>query len=283
MDGGAGGGAGTSSPMNAALNSDLAGTQQLGTPSYAAPEQWSGQEAARAESDVFSLGLMVAELFCPTETQMERARLLEAARGSQKSPAAILPALWETCPSLAEALMAMTHPQPGMRPSAHKVLHSFLPRVWEEVSATLGPAAAAACPLLPPTTVQRSCSPTVLPAPHVSPVLSPLQSPEHSPDQPQSPTSHTTAVRRGSSQAGLTSSSCPPGSPSIPAFHLPHATIKPPTSASKTDSQPSNFAPPDRERRPRAPTTSPTLRCSRQSHEAATQTDENLNEAIDSD
>lgn len=53
-------------------------TYGTGTPLYASPEQHAGRSTLK--SDVFSLGVVLAELFNPVQTQMERNQLLNGLR-----------------------------------------------------------------------------------------------------------------------------------------------------------------------------------------------------------
>merc|ERR1711939_275121 len=67
-----------------------------------------------AESDVFSLGVVLAELLCPVRTQMERALLLE---GLRAWPTPVLPKAAEAAQPGAEKLvLAMTSEDPRKRP-----------------------------------------------------------------------------------------------------------------------------------------------------------------------
>lgn len=68
---------GRQSPNNAALLKRH--TSQVGTQLYMSPEQLSGKGYS-FKVDIFSLGLILLELLVPFSTQMERQRVLEAAR-----------------------------------------------------------------------------------------------------------------------------------------------------------------------------------------------------------
>jgi len=85
---------------------------QAGTPCYASPEQLSGKDMDTS-TDVFSLGIVLAELICPVQTQMERAAVLEALRGRR-----------ELGGDKEQAAMAvrMTDPVPSLRPTAAQLL-----------------------------------------------------------------------------------------------------------------------------------------------------------------
>lgn len=89
----------------------------VGTPSYSSPEQLAGQELYTS-SDIYSLGLVLAEILCPVKTQMERASVLEGLRHKRQLPATAMVAF----PVLAELAVQMTQPSPPERPTAAKIL-----------------------------------------------------------------------------------------------------------------------------------------------------------------
>eukprot|EP00667_Euglena_gracilis_P006380 EG_transcript_6440 len=63
-------------------------SRRVGTPAYASPEQWAGHEYSFA-SDVWSLGVVMFELYCDFHTTMERDRTLTALRKTQIIPAEV--------------------------------------------------------------------------------------------------------------------------------------------------------------------------------------------------
>jgi len=89
----------------------------VGTPSYASPEQLLGQNC-ETSTDVYSLGLVLAEIICPVQTQMERAAVLEGLRHKRQLPATVMAAF----PVLADLAVHMTDPDPAMRPTAKTAL-----------------------------------------------------------------------------------------------------------------------------------------------------------------
>jgi len=108
-----------SEPRAALLDIDMLppatapGSRGVGTPAYASPEQMN-QGHHSPQSDVFSLGVVLAELLCPVSTQMERALLLE---GLRAWPTAVLPKAVEASQPGAEKLvLAMTSEDPCKRP-----------------------------------------------------------------------------------------------------------------------------------------------------------------------
>jgi len=91
--------------------------ETVGTPSYASPEQLAGKPVGAA-TDVYALGLVLAELLCPVSTQMERATVLEALRAQRELPSATVAAF----PELARLAISMTEPDPSKRPKARQIL-----------------------------------------------------------------------------------------------------------------------------------------------------------------
>lgn len=95
-------------------------TVAVGTPTYASPEQLAGA-ACGVQTDLYALGVVLAELVCPVGTQMERAALLEGLRrgcGLLKSSCAA------ALPEVAKLVEAMTNSDPAARPSALDVLEA---------------------------------------------------------------------------------------------------------------------------------------------------------------
>lgn len=66
-------------------NSDFCLTKKVGTPGYAAPEQINGGEYDQ-KADIFSLGLILFELFCPFGSRMEKKLLVENLRLNGEVP-----------------------------------------------------------------------------------------------------------------------------------------------------------------------------------------------------
>lgn len=114
------------------------GSGVVGTLSYSSPEQLSASAGSEVgfETDIFSLGLMVAELFCPAGTQMERVKLFEQLRSGSEQADDIL----MSCPfvALRRTVRAMTGQDPRSRPSARHVIAQDLPELLGEVAAALG-------------------------------------------------------------------------------------------------------------------------------------------------
>jgi serine/threonine protein kinase len=88
----------------------------VGTALYSSPEQTRGSSVATSAADVFSLGVVLCELFCSFSTQMERHIVLAKARASE------LPAAIETeHPEIAKLIRAMVHVDPSRRPSCAEI------------------------------------------------------------------------------------------------------------------------------------------------------------------
>jgi len=131
------------------LNSEpVAQTKGVGTPAYASPEQMREAKYG-VEVDVYSLGVVLAELLYPVQTHMERAALLEGlrARHLPRAADALLPTTvmacsgirpdgstselaWQaTCASAAASLaLAMTATEPRERPSAEEIWTCLIER-----------------------------------------------------------------------------------------------------------------------------------------------------------
>lgn len=95
-------------------------TMGVGTASYCAPEQASTNTYGPS-ADVFSLGLILLELFCSFGTEHERIHTFHDCRRG------VLPErLKQTYPHVAETILSCTHEQPSMRPTAKDLVDSPL-------------------------------------------------------------------------------------------------------------------------------------------------------------
>lgn len=95
-------------------------TQGVGTPSYASPEQLSGKKYG-VQVDMYALGVVLAELLLPVQTNMERASLLEGLRRRQ-----LVVAHDTKHPGAASLALALTSPDPEDRPTAAELEAHFL-------------------------------------------------------------------------------------------------------------------------------------------------------------
>mmetsp|Transcript_50933 Transcript_50933/g.164885 ORF Transcript_50933/g.164885 Transcript_50933/m.164885 type:complete len:539 (-) Transcript_50933:107-1723(-) len=95
-----------------ALMLDGEHTSGVGTPWYASPEQMEGSHYDH-KVDIYALGMVMAELLYPVQTQMERAQLFDCLRGGRlpAGSAAIRP-------EATDLLLQMLSPEPADRPSA---------------------------------------------------------------------------------------------------------------------------------------------------------------------
>jgi serine/threonine protein kinase len=126
-----------SADAHQALSQLWAHTTGIGTVTYASPEQLSslgdastpGSSAAGSyttATDIYSLGVLLVELFVPFATAMERAMVLGRLRGI---PPVLPPEFVEVWPKQAELAMWMLQPEPAHRPTAAQVLGVV--RQWE--------------------------------------------------------------------------------------------------------------------------------------------------------
>ena len=100
---------------------DLTHTGNIGTSIYASPEQKCRKDYDN-KTDLFSLGIILFELFYPISTEMEKANCVSDITKKQKLPEKLV----NSCPKVAKIILSMTHPNPILRPTATDVLHSSL-------------------------------------------------------------------------------------------------------------------------------------------------------------
>lgn len=91
----------------------------VGTPTYAAPEQLT-QSKYSNKADIFSLGILLFELFHVFSTHSERAQLLTSLRRDGQIPNRFL----DFYPDVVKLVQAMTSHDPNLRPSAAQILKS---------------------------------------------------------------------------------------------------------------------------------------------------------------
>eukprot|EP01113_Clastostelium_recurvatum_P007560 TRINITY_DN1352_c2_g1_i1.p1 TRINITY_DN1352_c2_g1~~TRINITY_DN1352_c2_g1_i1.p1 ORF type:complete len:768 (+),score=212.89 TRINITY_DN1352_c2_g1_i1:180-2306(+) len=89
----------------------------VGTPTYSAPEQRNGNRPSTSASDMYSLGIILFELYSTFSTKMERAHVL-----TQLKNGILPPAFMATYPRESALISWLMHPEPQGRPCAETVL-----------------------------------------------------------------------------------------------------------------------------------------------------------------
>ncbi|KAI9357177.1 kinase-like domain-containing protein [Pilaira anomala] len=98
-------------------------TSGVGTRTYAAPEQIAIPSSAYDEkADIYSLGIILFELYQPFDTAMERAEHIEQLKKGGVLPLAFI----SKYPEQSEIILNMMHVEACVRPSAFDVLHHRL-------------------------------------------------------------------------------------------------------------------------------------------------------------
>ena len=96
-------------------------TSGVGTTAYAAPEQLSSGRVDRA-SDMYSLGIVLWELFTLTSTEMERVVGINKLRDRKRDIVENITELW---PEVGDLVWRLTSQEPRERPGAGELLESM--------------------------------------------------------------------------------------------------------------------------------------------------------------
>ncbi|KAI8520015.1 Eukaryotic translation initiation factor 2-alpha kinase [Branchiostoma belcheri] len=107
-------------------------TSGVGTCTYASPEQLKGT-TYNSKSDMYSMGVVLFELFHPFGTEMERAKSIQDFREGRPVP----PVLVERWQRQCDFMQLLTSDDPKYRPSAKDILKSGLFHNKDEVIANL--------------------------------------------------------------------------------------------------------------------------------------------------
>ncbi|KAG1056619.1 hypothetical protein G6F46_007297 [Rhizopus delemar] len=95
-------------------------TMGVGTRTYAAPEQLAGTTYDE-KADIYSLGIILFELFYPFSTAMERSNVLNDLKMKGEMPEGFE----ERYPTESKWIRQMMHPDPSQRPSASELCQVF--------------------------------------------------------------------------------------------------------------------------------------------------------------
>ena len=94
-------------------------TTGIGTTAYASPEQLR-QDNYDEKTDIYSLGIILFELYHPFSTKMERAKVLNDLRTYCRLPSYFV----SKYPHVSTFVQQLIQHNPSLRPSAHDILHS---------------------------------------------------------------------------------------------------------------------------------------------------------------
>ena len=99
--------------------------KKVGTPIYSSPSQLSGRKSFKSD-DIYSLGIIIFEVFSQFKTDMEKIKLIRDLRSRQKLPDDFV----SKYPEESELIIKMVDPLRENRPNIRKIIESEIFKKW---------------------------------------------------------------------------------------------------------------------------------------------------------